>query len=80
MTAGDDSGKEDVAKYEALAEAAYNDMYDSRSPAGCYSDLKDFFAMAIGAAERAGLHDDAERLKVRLEHCKQVYRSQFSRF
>jgi len=55
-------------------------MYDSRSPAGCYSDLKDYFATAIGAAERAGLHDDAKRLSARLDHCKKVYRSQFAGF
>jgi hypothetical protein len=55
-------------------------MYDARSPAACYSGLKDLFAMAIGAAERAGLHDDAERLSARLDHCKNVYRSQFSGF
>jgi hypothetical protein len=76
----EDNPKEEVAKYEALAESAYNDMYDSRSPAGCYSDLKDLFAMAIGAAERAGLYDEAKRLSARLEHCKDVYRSQFAGF
>jgi hypothetical protein len=80
MAAADDGSREDVAKYEALAEAAYNEMHDSRSPAACYSDLKDYFAMAIGAAERAGLHDDAKRLNARLDHCRQVYRGQFSRF
>jgi len=36
--------------------------------------------MAIGAAERAGLHDDAKRLSARLTHCKEVYRSQFAGF
>ena len=76
--AAEGDGKEDVARYEALAEAAYEEMYETRSPAGPYSDVKDFFALAIGAAERAGLHDDAKRLSARLEHCKQVYRSQFS--
>jgi hypothetical protein len=80
VAAADDGSREDVAKYEALAEAAYNEMYDSRSPAACYSDLKDYFAIAIGAAERAGLHDDAKRLNARLDHCRQVYRGQFSRF
>jgi len=69
-----------VAKYEALAEKAYADMYDSRSPAACYSDLKDFFAQAIGAAERLGMLEDAERLSKRLDHCRQVYRRQFSSF
>ena len=55
-------------------------MYDTRSPAARYSDLKDYFAMAIGAAERAGLPDEAKRLNARLDHCKKVYRSQFSQF
>ena len=80
MAASDEDGRKEVAKYEALAEAAYDEMYDSRSPAARYSDLKDFFAMAIGAAERAGLHDEAKRLSARLDHCKKVYRSQFSGF
>jgi len=72
--------QEDIAKYEALAENAYGEMYDSRSPAACYSDLKDFFAMAIAAAEQCGQHGEAKRLNDRLNHCKQVYRSQFSQF
>ena len=80
MVASDEDNRKEVAKYEALAEAAYDEMYDSRSPAARYSDLKDYFAMAIGAAERAGLHDEAKRLGARLDHCRNVYRSQFSGF
>ena len=76
----DEANRAEVAKYEALAEAVYNEMYDSRSPAACYSDLKDYFATAIGTAERAGLHDEAKRLSARLYHCKEVYRSQFAGF
>ena len=76
----DENDRKQVAEYEALAERAYADMYDSRSPAACYNDLKDYFAQAISAANRAGLNDDAERLTKRLERCKQVYRSQFSTF
>jgi hypothetical protein len=75
---GDDATK--MAAYEALAEQAYDAMYDSRSPAARYSDLKDYFAAAIGAAERAGLTQEIERLTRRLDHCRQVYRSQFSGF
>jgi hypothetical protein len=70
----------EIAGYEALAEKAYAEMYDSRSPAACYSDLKDYFAQAIGAAERFGLDIEARRLNKRLNHCKQVYRNQFSGF
>ena len=80
MAASDEDARKEVAKYEALAEAAYDEMYDSRSPSARYSDLKDYFAMAIGAAEQAGLHDEAKRLNARLDHCKNVYRSQFSGF
>ena len=80
MAASDEDSRKEVAKFEALAETAYDEMYDSRAPAGCYSNLKDYFAIAIGLAERAGLHDDAKRLSARLDHCKKVYRSQFSGF
>jgi hypothetical protein len=72
--------REQVAILEALAERAYDEMYETRSPAGSYSDLKDYFAEAIGLAERAGLAADAERLRKRLAHCKAVYRSQFTSF
>lgn len=78
MAEPDQTARAEVAKFEALAEAAYEEMYETRSPTGPYGDLKDFFALAIGAAERAGLHEEAKRLNARLEHCKQVYRSQFT--
>jgi hypothetical protein len=80
MTSSDEDNRKEVARYEALAETAYDEMYDARSPAARYSDLKDYFAIAIGLAERAGLHDDAKRLSARLDHCKKVYRSQFAGF
>ncbi len=79
-TTPDEAERKHVAEYEALAERAYDDMYDSRSPAACYSDLKDYFAQAIAAARRAGLDEEAARLMARLDHCKQVYRKQFSAF
>ncbi len=69
-----------MAEYEALAEKSYSEMYDSRSPHVCYSDLRDYFAQAIGAAERAGLKVEAERLTKRALHCMQVYRTQFGDF
>jgi hypothetical protein len=71
---------EQMAQYEALAEKAYSEMYDSPNPRVCYCDLKDHFADAIGAAERAGLENEAARLTKRAEHCRQVYRSQFGSF
>jgi hypothetical protein len=72
MAEAGEAGRAEIARYEALAEAAYDEMYETRSPAGPYSELKKCFAMAIFAAKRAGLDGD------RLEHCKAVYRSQFS--
>jgi hypothetical protein len=80
MPPPDKSLLEQMRRCEALAEKAYDEMYDTRSPAGPYSDLKDFFASAIAAASQAGLPEEAERLSKRLEHCKQVYRRQFSAF
>jgi hypothetical protein len=69
-----------MAELEALAEKAYDEMYETRSPTGPYSELKDLFALAIGAAERAGRPDEVARLTRRLDHCRQVYRKQFSGF
>jgi hypothetical protein len=79
MTTGDDDLRA-MAGHEALAEEAYEAMYDARSPAGCYADLKDHFVAAIGCARRAGRHDDVARLTARLDYCRQVYRKQFSGF
>ncbi len=67
-----------MAEFEARAEKAYDEMYETRYPAGLYSDLKEFFALAIGAAERAGRPDEATRLRQRLDHCREVYRKHFS--
>jgi hypothetical protein len=69
-----------IAEFEALAEESYAAMYDSRYPAGCYANLKDYFSQAIRAADHAGLIDEATRLRQRLDHCKQVFRNQFSNF
>jgi hypothetical protein len=69
-----------MAELEALAEKAYDEMYETRFPAGLYSELKECFALAIGAAERAGRPDEAARLTRRLDHCREVYRKQFSGF
>jgi hypothetical protein len=80
MPSADEAGRKEVAKYEALAETAYTEMYDSAAPAARYNDLKHYFAQAIGAAERSGLDAEAKRLSERLDHCIQVYRSQFAGF
>jgi hypothetical protein len=80
MTAEDDDELRRMADYEASAEKVYDEMYHTRYPIGCYSEFKDLFAYAIGAARRAGRPDEVERLSKRLEHCKEVYRKQFSQF
>jgi hypothetical protein len=67
-----------IAQLEALAEKYYDDMYETRYSGGLYADMKDCFTEAIGIAERAGLDAEAKRLTARLEHCRAVYRSQFS--
>jgi hypothetical protein len=64
-------------EYEALAEQAYDDLYEGRV-AGRWTDIKDFLAMAIASAEREGLSEEAERLRKRLEHIRKVVYSQFS--
>ncbi len=73
-----DDARASIARLEALAEQAYDEMYETRSPAGPYSEMKDCFADAIGIAERAGLDAEAKRLTARLDHCRAVYRSQFT--
>ncbi len=65
-------------KYEVLAEEAYADIYDSlRNPAGCWSDCKDWFVLAISSARHDGLTSEVERLNARFEQLKKHYRSQF---
>jgi hypothetical protein len=67
-----------IARLEALAEKAYDEMYDTRYPAGLHGEMKDCFTEAIGIAERAGMDAEAKRLTARFEHCRAVYRSQFT--
>jgi len=67
-----------MAELEALAEKAYDEMYETRFPAGLYAEVKDLFALAIGAAERASRPDAASRLARRLDHCGTVYGKHFS--
>jgi hypothetical protein len=65
-------------EYEALAEEAYAQIYDSlRNPAGCWSDCKDWIAMAISSAEHHGLTAEVRRLTARFDQMKKHYRSQF---
>jgi len=73
--------EERLHNLEAEAEAAYDRMYDARSPndAGvCYSDAKEALYDAIGLARKLGKADVAARLEQRLAHIKAVFRSQFT--
>ena len=71
----------EMAELEARGEKAYDEMYEAHgatAAGGCYEDLTDYFARAIGLAERAGMSEEARRLETRLKHMTSVYRSQFS--
>jgi hypothetical protein len=70
---------EQMAEWEARAEAAYDAMYDARG-----RDAKDFkddalqyLFQAIAVAKALGLEADAARLGKRLEHIIAVWNSQF---
>jgi len=70
---------ERLAWLEAQAEAAYDKMYDARSPSDAtalYSDAKEALHGAIGLANELG--QEAQRLMARLFHIKAVFRSQFT--
>jgi len=69
----------DMVRCEALAEAAHEAMYEARlrGAKGCYEEARSHFAGAIEAAQRAGLHEEAARLKRRRDHVARVYNSQF---
>ncbi|MGH6982514.1 MAG: hypothetical protein ACREFC_15035 [Stellaceae bacterium] len=71
--------RDEMAKFEALAEAAYGAMYDAppRGVKDFYDDARSHFTAAIAAAERAGLAADAARLAARRDHVTAVYNSQF---
>jgi hypothetical protein len=75
----DDGGR--MRELEALAESAYDAMYDAHNQSGaaaCYSDAKECFGEAIAVARRIGAVDDVARLEARLAHVKAVFRSQFT--
>jgi hypothetical protein len=78
-TAGNDrDDSQRLNELEAMAEAEYEEMYDARSPTGCYSRAKDAFHDAIALAAKMGRQADAERLEKRLQHVKEVFRRQFA--
>ena len=64
------------------AEKAYARMYDARNDAeaaAAYSDLQNDFAVALALAANLGMKKRAGEIERRLEQCRAVYRSQFSR-
>lgn len=69
----------DMVRLEAMAEAAVSAMYDSRQRGArdCYEDARYHFERAAEAARRAGLADEAVRLKRRRDHVARVYKHQF---
>jgi hypothetical protein len=74
--------REKLARMKALAEKAYDDMYEAHSFGDaneCYSNAKESFYDAIGLAGELGLKDESEALRKRLGHIKEVFRSQFAR-
>ncbi len=74
----DQEDYERLKALEALAEEAYSEMYDARSPTGCYSSAKEALRDAIALADRMGRQLDVERLQKRLQHIKDVFRHQFT--
>lgn len=73
----EDSKRPPYRDFEDIAEEAYDDMYEGRV-AGRWSDIKEYLGMAILSAEREGLTDEAERLRQRLDHIRNVVQRQFS--
>ena len=78
----DESGitaRVDMVRLEALAEAAYDAMYEARlhGAKNRYEEARYHFDRAIEAAHRARLYDEAARLKRRRDHVGRVYNSQF---
>jgi hypothetical protein len=69
----------DMVRLEALAEAAYDAMYEARLHGAreCYEQARLQFDRAMEAAHRAGLHEEAARLKRRRDHVGRVYNNQF---
>jgi hypothetical protein len=73
--------EQQLAWFEAQAEAAYDKMYDAASSteaAARYSDAKETLRDAIGLTRRLRQDAVATRLEARLAHIKAVFRSQFS--
>ena len=64
---------------KSLGEKYYDQLYETHLGAtGLYSSAKESFYDAISIANRMGLKEEAEALERRLQHIKEVFRSQFT--
>ena len=72
------SGDEpDYKCLEKRGEEIIDELYESGGR-GLLSEIKECFTAAIDAAEEAGLPNEAERLRTRLNHIVTTHRKQFS--
>lgn len=69
----------EMARFEALGEAAYERMYDARGyeVKACFEDAREYLGEAMRIAEALGRLEDQARLAARREHIRAVYNSQF---
>jgi hypothetical protein len=69
----------DMVRFEALAEAAYDAMYEAKlvGARNRYEEAKLHFDRAIEAAHRARLPQEAARLTRRRNQVARIYNSQF---
>jgi hypothetical protein len=68
-----------LRKSKSLGEKYYDQLYETRLGAtGIYANAKDAFYGAISLANQLGLKNEAEALERRLQHIKEVFRSQFT--
>jgi hypothetical protein len=68
----------DLVRLEAFAEASYEAMRESRGQTAKlrYEEARAHFDLAIDAAQRAHLQDEAVRLRKRRDQIGQVYHGQ----
>lgn len=74
--------RKEIARLEALAETAYDTMYDVHdvySAHECYEDASSYLFKAIALAKKARLKRIAARLQARWDHIYHVYDHQFRR-
>jgi len=69
------SDTKEMARFEALAEEAWTQIYDSRhrNARECFEDARYNLERALAIAEMRGLKGDALRLGARLEHMTKTY-------